>query len=431
MDDDHLTEFIERTTRLRDQRRQRLNDEEIRSIALQTGLSDDDLQRAKEAGEKAMVRGRELLRREHWDDAVEQFETAAGLLPGRLEPRLLLARAHGHRFCVHGDNDDRDRARQLAHRCLHADPDSAAAYDVLDLVESASSEPRWSNVDWEKLSVHALLVLGICTVIVLVLVVLFAIAESLGLSSDSGHDYSDPAWASSVEDNLDSPPPLDVELVDETGYELNLDVRDTALADFGVGFQGTLTNDGDYEINELHGDLEYFDDDELLATDQQRAIVHSSDPTVRPGDNHGFSLLQQLDTEPDRVRIIADRADVAPAASSYPDPKLIDLDVAPRHDGWSLNIAERHQQWDTRSRRQVATFRGEFEVGNTSGVPIEKLEILLTFYDRNGVETKREEKVAIYRHDPPILPGEARVFSAMVLAVPDYDHYRMKITNIE
>jgi len=121
--------------------------EDLREIALEMGLTEDDLRSAAAAAEKNVVKAKGFIERCLWDDAIASLTEAAALVPASIEVHSLLAQSYWNRYraeTVAGQQEqaDRDAAVRLAKVVLEIDPKHAPSFDLLAEIDRANAVQR-------------------------------------------------------------------------------------------------------------------------------------------------------------------------------------------------------------------------------------------------------------------------------------------------
>ena len=128
---DILSSYVERVMALSAQRSSALSPEELREIALELGMSEDELAAADEAAEGHLLRGQGYLSHKLWEDAIEQLGSAAALAPMNVDMAFALAQAYAGRWRAKNDKEDCLEAQRLTRRCVELDPRFDQAYELL------------------------------------------------------------------------------------------------------------------------------------------------------------------------------------------------------------------------------------------------------------------------------------------------------------
>jgi streptogramin lyase len=163
-DDRTLQNYIQAILRLQ-QERARLTDDELRQIALETGMSEEDLAHAQKRASDHLERGRGFLRYENWGAAVDELEQAVVLMPANPGALTLLADAYWRR---NSGSADLERARTFASRALELDPRHDDALRIVTAIDLGEPPPTpktaavraSSGRRFVSAGVAALLVLG-------------------------------------------------------------------------------------------------------------------------------------------------------------------------------------------------------------------------------------------------------------------------------
>ncbi len=449
MNDESLSEFIERAARLGRQKSQTLTAEEIRAIALESGLSEEDLEEASRKGRNALQRGREFMARRRWRDAIAELEDALALLPAELGPRIDLARAFAERFLSTGDRQARTRAESLARRILDVDPGCNAAYEVLDLI--SAKVPDGGPNAGDKNSKSPVIMVVAAALAVTAMITILAVMSSIFLfaTGDSPEPAPEPTPTptpvselpqldeieASNDESRQGTHELDVEVVDDTGRGVGLDVRGSVLDVYDDSsfykLQALATNDGDYEIEKLRAKLEFFDDDDdVIATESGRRILDNHQATIRPGDAHAFDILVSTNPNAVRVRFTYEWSEATPAASEYAASRPVEIEQAPGQDRWKLDVRERESSWQEYSFGDEGHLRATFEVTNAGGGAIRLLLVQIDLFNENGEKIAERDNYVVTSGGPPMPPEETRLFSTITAAPLDYDHYRLVVSSI-
>lgn len=144
-----LRNYLERVVALQNEQRQALQMDDLKGIAREIGMSDDDMMAADRAVEGYIERGLRHGLHGRWDDAIRELSDAVALNPANLRALYGLAAAHKERWMAAGNADDRLQAAQLARQCLQLYPDHDQSYVLLNELDSsrnaAESRPRQSE----------------------------------------------------------------------------------------------------------------------------------------------------------------------------------------------------------------------------------------------------------------------------------------------
>lgn len=127
-----LRRYIERLSALRAERGRQIGLEDMKEVARELGMSDDDIAAADTAAGAHRERGVHHLRHRRWNDAVTELREAAALDPLGVETLHALATAHKECWLAAGGESDRRQASELASRTIAIDPGHDPSYALLN-----------------------------------------------------------------------------------------------------------------------------------------------------------------------------------------------------------------------------------------------------------------------------------------------------------
>ncbi|MEM7584101.1 MAG: hypothetical protein AAF560_12010 [Acidobacteriota bacterium] len=442
-----LDAYIERVMTLRDERRSTPTDDERRQIALDLGLSEEDLAGVEQAADDHFVRGSGFLEHRRFDDAVTELGEAVALAPRRVERLHALSQAHLGRWQERRDVADRDRAEILARECLELDPQHAASFEVLNQLDTRSpravSRPTGSSrKTMAGLALLALLGLGLLT---------FMRASEDADEPVSPSPATEPAVSESTPDAPDIEPAsepvsgtqeldLPVELVaGSTGLDLELEPRLSRLKNYSNGssfwtLNAILTQRGASELDTLSARLELLDAEGQVVSQETVELLNRAAPTLRPGDSHALHLLRETSGDVSRARLVAEAITEQPAAASY-------ADAAPVEFTWradrpaDLEIAVRERSRRFSENRFLQNAKGYFdvvlEVENTSQRTLRRLKLAAEITGPGEAWTAEEENHVVLSSGPAMRPGEVRLVRVLEAVQGQPESYWISVVDVE
>ncbi len=129
--DDALDRYVKKLTELQYQRQETLyTDEELKQIALDSGLTEQDWQEAQTRAETQKQRGKNHVVHANWQDAVEELEAACALKPNDAEAHTLAAEAYINRGGVQQNTDDFRQAEYHLDQALLIDSKYEQAFKL-------------------------------------------------------------------------------------------------------------------------------------------------------------------------------------------------------------------------------------------------------------------------------------------------------------
>lgn len=122
-DDDMIQAYIKKVLKIQQEQKERpLDAEELRQIAEELGMSEDDLKYLQKKIQDYIARGKGYSRYEDWDSAIDEFQQALILSPNDLEALYGLANAYKHRWLLRGDKEALHKAKQYVKQALNVSP---------------------------------------------------------------------------------------------------------------------------------------------------------------------------------------------------------------------------------------------------------------------------------------------------------------------
>ncbi|MEM7356804.1 MAG: hypothetical protein AAF657_38675, partial [Acidobacteriota bacterium] len=249
--------YLQRVMALKEERRAVPSEEELREIALEIGLSEEDLSAVDKAAEDHFVRGKGFLEHQRLDDAITELGEATALAPRRLDWLHTLATAHADRWIARRDFADRDRAEALARECLELDPQHEASFEVLNRLEQ---QPSLTHAAARSKTLIGAAMSALVLAIVLGGTLLWRsaprpeapLADSPPVAAEgSSSEPLSATEAVAVPSELDIPVTLDP---GSTGLDLELEIRQARVKTYSNGksfltVNAMLQNRGDSELD--------------------------------------------------------------------------------------------------------------------------------------------------------------------------------------
>jgi hypothetical protein len=134
---DRLHDFARAVVTRQEQQKTEVVDEEtLRAVALELGMSEDELLAARAEGEARKQRARTLRQQGLVDEAIGELEAAHAFSPADLEASTLLADALVKRGRRNDDAADLQRARALCLAVLQAAPGHTEAAALLNVIRN-------------------------------------------------------------------------------------------------------------------------------------------------------------------------------------------------------------------------------------------------------------------------------------------------------
>ena len=410
--DDILDAYVDRLLAVEDDGNHALDDSDLRKVARELGLTEEQLAKLDQVVDDHLTRGRNFLDRGLFTDAAGEIHQAAVLRPFDAVIATDLARAHFGQFQKTRDRRERERAQRFARRAVDIDPEHAPAYELLQACQKP--ERPATNRLLPMLGAVALLGGGGAL-----------LWTGLG-GSDGPEETSAPVVSKAPENEssggsaTSSPsiaPEIDIPLQltgDEIdGLTLNVErsrLRRYTSASFAYTFDGTLTVAGD-ELRLLHVRLELLSPSGEVLRQKVHKVYEDYRPRLRPGESTRVHLLFfEKSDAPDvqSARLVVELRDSMPAATDYgqePEVELLWPGTRPAYI--DLVVRERKSEvkalFDKRSHWLTLSFT------NRGTRAVEKLTLEVVALAEDGSELARKKSLVVPGVGPALPAGQTWV----------------------
>ncbi len=447
-----LSTYLKRVMALKEERRRTPSEEELKSVARELGLSDEDLAAIDQAAEDHAVRGQGYNEHGRYGDAITELDEAVGVAPRRVEWLHSLAQAHLGRWHEDRAPADRDRAETLARECLEIDPHHSASYEVLNGLDASPSATEPARRTAVVLSLFALAML---------LTVVIAAMFLWNSKEDAGTPAADAPAVSAV----NAPPPMlsepsanqaaarELEIPatldpGTTGVVLGLDVRLSRLVSYSTGksfftLNAILANRGATELDKLGMRLDLLDDAVTVIASHSFDALNKAAPVLRPGDAQALHQLKETRETVRAARLVVEIVEQNPAANSYAAAAPLDVEWrAERSPDLQVALRQRSYRFSessllgrpsgsTLSKDGSGYFDAVLEIENTGERTIRALKLEAEIAGPGGAWTVPEANHVVSSSGPALRPGEVRLkrFIEKVEARPA--GYRMFVVAVQ
>ena len=418
-DDDLIRDYIQHVAEVKERHEQGsshpLTQTDLQTVALEMGLTPEDLARAQQQADQHLAQGQGYLRYGRWDEAIEELEQARCLNPLDLTVLQELARGYGGRFSVQQQERDRQQALSLAKQCLERQPGYLPALQLLHQLDRPRTQTqrfrlrRW--VGWGSL----LLVMLLGTSVV---------------KQVKGSPETTLTPTVQAADN-----PVTVTLVPSSELPgLVLDPRRSHLHKDGDAavyiLQGVLVNQSNQELQRLRLQVDYLNvQDQVIASEVMDALGVQHVP-LQPGDQQPLQLNQPIDSSLNRVRLTVQSIESAVAASQDPESRPVAIKGIRPWSNLPFRLAERRSQLQDFPAGR-AYHDAVFEITNTGDDPIHVLNLQIDRYSSVGRLLDRQSLLVVSEHDLPLLPGETRLKRSLTEIDASYNRYEIKVVDVK
>ena len=124
---------------------QPLTEQELKEIALDAGMSEEDWQAAQEVYQDHIERAEGFLKYKNWSDAIQEYKQALRIKPNNTQALASIAYAYKMRWHDKSQSEDRTHALVFARRCLQGSPENAQSLIIvseLSKEENLAKKPQ-------------------------------------------------------------------------------------------------------------------------------------------------------------------------------------------------------------------------------------------------------------------------------------------------
>ncbi|MDB5032908.1 MAG: hypothetical protein JWQ98_149 [Chlorobi bacterium] len=294
MSQDHqqeiLQKYLGRVVALQNERRQSLELEDLRNIARELGMSEEDVVAADAAARAHLERGMRHLQYKRWDDAVNELNDAVALNPLGVEGLHGLATAYKERWVATRREEDSMQAAAIAKRTLAIDPGHDPSYALLNELDRKGAIPRPAAAAKKKTATGWLA----AAPILVVALVLFGMGFIWFNRSDRNHrppEYPSPEVAPPPAQTM--PAESTIPITWEAPKEIDMNV-DLAQINTIVNTHRTLHlrmyNNGKHPFHELQVRIDDFNAGGTRVADHTYFLISGDDPPLNVNDSRNKFL---------------------------------------------------------------------------------------------------------------------------------------------
>ena len=471
-----IARYIERLMTLDGSRDKELDESDLREVARELGLSEDDLAQVDASVAAHRKRGENFLAHDSHDDAISELRQALVLCPLDAELACMVGRAHHLRALAAGksaSDDDRQEAEKLARRAIALDADCKPAYQLLQdiregrpgagpgaasIVAEGKPVQRASGTQSRGLLLPGVMVLalagaGLASFLVMAPV---PVPEPVVASGPVGEPVPAPAVIETV-----SAPGLQHITIpsDSSEYRIPVVFLDGGAPEHAVGlqleiersrvnrflgksfsytFRGTLAVTGQ-ELHELKVRLDLLSSDNQVLVQKYHEIHSKHRPPLRPGDAARVDILVHESRAAPAIsgaRLVVELAQRFPAADDYGEAPVVPLEWTRDRPHIQVVVRERQSQvkqlFDTPSHWLVLDYE------NQGKRPIRGLKARFTWFDASGRKLAHKDSLLVSTASAALPGGQTwvtRIIGELPKNLPDlqkpFARYTMTIIEAE
>lgn len=435
--------FLERKNA---QKSQIKSEEDLKKIALDTGLSESDWDAFIAEFRKLKEQGKSFFQHKNPEDAVIKLQKALEMNPFDLEANAIISEAYLQKFMLGKQNSDRENALKYARKCLDIDSSHQGSYELI----TALKQNKGKAMKSQKSIIIFSLVAAVSALILFF--VLFpqdekktnntaiAVSEETTVSESSSTDEARTVSEDAM-NNSELGIPVSFEKSSKTkGMEFIADKSE--ISDYSNSYSYNLL--GYLRLSGIELDVLKLKIDGINA-DGKTVFTGFANPAQdfrKPYYSGDLVPVQFMSYNKDskappmkKVRITAQKVSKNKAPEKYEASKTIDYEWAyERPANYNFEIRERFKSVSTSFDKNKVYFELALEAENTGNTAVEVAQMEIEWYDKSG--KKLESKTAYFTtsSSPKIKRGHTRVYSgtwSIPVSADKLGEYKVKIIRAE
>ena len=417
--DDIIKPYVEKILEIQDDAG-RLSDEELREIALDIGLSEEDLARIDQKVKDGIQRAQGFMKHKVWGKAIEQWKEVLTLSPNSTDAKAHLAKSYLGR----AQRADVEHAKELAEKVLQEDPSNAHAFEVL------------ASINSPKPKLH-LIIGGVFFLIAFAIVSTAIFITRKGNDKIAIHENHTTDLKQGKKTNVKQSNPFKyrsdnfpVDIDAPQGIEIDLfnSKYKTFPGSSHFDLDAVLRNGSQLEIMALKGIFTYH----FLNGDveiHENKIRHDYQGDLRPSDATAFQELRIFKNKSLKsvsLQILVEKSVKAP--SEYPPAKAVAFKWGKGQSStaFKLEIFERKASLAEKSFIGSRYHRATWEFKN-KGQAFTHLKMKIEFLSENN-QVFASDSFYVAANGAPVNPEESRIASSLEnLKKGNYHHYQLSV----
>ena len=460
-----IEDYIKKILAVREERQDAaLTEADLREIALQAGLTEEDWAALQADFQAHLTRGQGFLKYGNWTDAAAEFEQAAALDPVSLEALHGQASACRGLWRASGDPDQRRKALDLAQRCLALEPGHDPSLRLVSEIRSGDQSKNGRR-SWKPFALAGVLLLiggGVY--------LLFGLSRPAPDGARTAPAVVTPHPGPTAAPATTVPPAVarpeapvapttprtpEGRLVAEglgvpvrflpNGNSAGLDLL-VERSDFNryerswaYRMSASVIAAG-VEVEELRLEFEYVGAEGQVLFTEQKTVHEDYQPALRSGDAAVVDYLKYVESDQfpkfSEVRVQVLTAVKRPAPASYPPSPVKPVAWPNKPPGMDVEVRERRSvvtQGYMLDKRNVSHDL-VLEVRNTGQTSLRMLELRVVYFDKSGKELDAKRAIVNLTSYPSLKPGDVRVYGTTYgiggLQAADFGRYELSAADV-
>lgn len=418
--DQILQNYVSQILKIQQERTEApLKTEELKRIAENLGLSDNDWQHIQSTFEASLARGKSFVQYKSWDNAVKELQLAVKINPAQADALYHLALAHWQRNRKNGKKADLKQAEVYARRCVQADYSHDAAIRLISRLEKQKT-PKTSPTNILLVSLVLLVTLAASAYIIWDISRDQAPVNKLPVYTPSTNPPTTPKsnepMIVKTPDNhnvVDLPVILRNANDNATGLELDLENSLYRRGDYEMLYQlrGSIKSKI-FEVSQLTLRLKLVDRNGEIKFEKDFEVLNAEkDIPIRPNDYIPFAKIFKQQTFPPHFKqaflSVVKIAKTSPEGK-YEPSKLVPLQWEQSPPvGINIEVKLREETMIPNSDK----FSHDFilEVKNTGTITIKSLKVDVRWFNDKDKLAHNEEMTLVDVGNAMLKPMQTRV----------------------
>ncbi|EAY28783.1 tetratricopeptide repeat protein [Microscilla marina] len=416
--DQILQNYVRQILKIQQERAEApLQTEELKRIAENLGLSENDWQHIQSTFDASLARGKSFVQYKSWDNAIKELQLAVKINPAHADALYHLAVAYWQRNRKKGKKTDMKQAEAYARRCVQADYAHDAALRLISRLEKQKT-PKTSKQSILLVALVLLTTLGVSGYIIWDMS-----RDKMPINKLPVHATPPPPKPKNTEpvivkktDNrnvIDLPVVLHNGNDNATGLALDLESSLYRRGDYEMLYQlrGSIQSKV-FEVSQLtlrlklvdrNGEVKFEKDFEVLNADK--------DVPIRPNDYIPFAKIFRQQTFPphfkDALLSVVKISKTSPEGK-YEPAKLVPLQWEQSPPvGINIEVRQREETMIPNSDK----FSHDFilEVKNTGTLTIKSLKVDVRWFNDKDKLAHNEEMTLVAPGNAMLKPQQTRL----------------------
>lgn len=271
---------------------QPLTEEELKEIAIEAGMTEEDWQAAQEAYQDHIDRAEGFLTYKNWSDAIAEYRQALRIKPNDTQALSSIAYAYKMRWVQHHQSEDQESALVFARRCLQIAPQNSQSLIIVsELSKQSASKPPTNSSQIKTVILVAIAIFAVLA--------FFWFQVSSSEHSSNGEDFF-PTSTEKANGTQESKP-LPQGMIFSPSERVNLEVKEissTFKKLFGNRTSHhvncSFKNTGSLSIQGLKVEVTWYDKEGIRIIQRDFNIIHPTDSPLQPQAQKNYLIKQSF-----------------------------------------------------------------------------------------------------------------------------------------